>query len=212
MRPDWVPSRPRDGGVHRRRYPLRPAPAASPAASPPPRHASHLRASTMTRQHRGFTHVHPPGLSLTWPPDGRGPFGLTPGFAPRSYPQRTPGRGQATGTGQKLCHRHHRPSSLQAHSQPCDLVSHVLSPVIAHEQPHRSPVQMPKQGSSQRENHQRPNETVLTPSGGHDIPAAINSPGHRQGHGLSAGLKARENKCSPAGGHHHTESAVQRTR
>jgi hypothetical protein len=27
--------------------------------------------------------------------------------------------------------------------------------------------------SSQRENHQRPNEAVLTPPGGHDIPSAI---------------------------------------
>jgi hypothetical protein len=50
---------------------------------------------------------------------------------------------------------------------------------------------MSKTGSSQRENHQRPNETALTPAGGHDIPAAINSPGHRQGHGLSPGLKVQ---------------------
>src|SRR5207344_276714 len=36
--------------------------------------------------------------------------------------------------------------------------------------------------SSLRENHQRPNEPVLTPSGGgHDIPAAINSPGQPAG-------------------------------
>jgi len=56
-------------------------------------------------------------------------------------------------------------------------------------------------GTVMRENHQRPNEAVLTPSGGHDIPAAINSPGHRQGHDLSSGLPAQEKKCSPAGGH-----------
>ena len=42
---------------------------------------------------------------------------------------------------------------------------------------------------SPRENHQRPNKPVLTPhTGGHDIPAAIYSPGHRQGHDLSSGL------------------------
>jgi hypothetical protein len=35
----------------------------------------------MTRQHRGFTHVHPPGLSLTRGPRmERGPFGLNPGL------------------------------------------------------------------------------------------------------------------------------------
>src|SRR6266571_1229035 len=46
---------------------------------------------------------------------------------------------------------------------------------------------MPNLAGGLRENNQRPNETVLTPSGGHDIPAAINSPGHRQGHDLSPG-------------------------
>jgi DDE superfamily endonuclease len=35
---------------------------------------------------------------------------------------------------------------------------------------------------------------VLTPPGGHDIPAAINSPGHRQGHDLCAGLEARASR------------------
>ena len=42
------------------------------------------------------------------------------------------------------------------------------------------------------ENHQQPNNKVLTPHGGHDIPAAINSPGHRQGHDLCTGLEAQE--------------------
>jgi len=50
---------------------------------------------------------------------------------------------------------------------------------------------MPDPVSSLRENNQRPNETVLTPAGGHGIPSAINSPGHRQGHGLFTGLQAR---------------------
>ena len=51
------------------------------------------------------------------------------------------------------------------------------------------PPEMPDPVSSLRENNQRPNETVLTPAGGHHIPAAINSPGHRQGHGLFTGLQ-----------------------
>ena len=53
------------------------------------------------------------------------------------------------------------------------------------------PSAMPEHVSSQRENHQRTNKSVLTPPGGHDIPAAINPPGHRQGHGLPAGLNAQ---------------------
>src|SRR5208283_406684 len=64
--------------------------------------------------------------------------------------------------------------------------------------------------SSQRENHQRPNETVLTPAGGHDIPAAINSPGHRQGHGLSSGLKAQEPRVLTCRRPPHPESARRR--
>jgi Transposase, Mutator family len=41
----------------------------------------------MTRQHRGFTHVHPPGLSLTRGPRmERGPFGLNPGLRTPQLP------------------------------------------------------------------------------------------------------------------------------
>ena len=71
---------------------------------------------------------------------------------------------------------------------------------------------MSKTGSSPRENNQRPNKTVLTPPGGHDIPAAINSPGCRQGHGLSAGLEALGAKVLTCRRPPGTESAVWRTR
>jgi hypothetical protein len=71
---------------------------------------------------------------------------------------------------------------------------------------------MPKHVSSQRENHQRPDKTVLTPPGGHDIPAAINSPGCRQGHDLCAGLKARARRVLTCRRPPGTESAVWRTR
>ena len=69
------------------------------------------------------------------------------------------------------------------------------------------PPTMSNQGSSQRENYQRPNETVLTPSGGHDIPAAINSPGYRQGHDPSPGLKAQEATVLTCRRPPHPESA-----
>lgn len=87
MRPDWVPSRPRGGGAHPARSTLSAGACRFTTASPArPASTSHLRTSTMTRQHRGFTHVHPPGLSLTRSPRmERGPFGLNPGLrTPRS--------------------------------------------------------------------------------------------------------------------------------
>ena len=117
---------------------LRPPLAVPPRPGPAPRCSSHLPGLWVTRHQRGFTHVRPSGLPLACAPgwNGNAPASSL-SFAPRSYPRRTSGRGLALNTDQKLCHRHHRPSSLQAHSQPCDLVSHVLSPVIAHEQPHQ---------------------------------------------------------------------------
>src|SRR6266436_7802906 len=66
---------------------------------------------------------------------------------------------------------------------------------------------MPDSVSSQRENHQQPNKTVLTPHSGHDIPAAINSPGSRQGHGLCMGLKAQEQQVLTCRRPPSTESA-----
>jgi hypothetical protein len=69
------------------------------------------------------------------------------------------------------------------------------------------PSTMPNSVSSQRENHQQPNKTVLTPAGGHDIPAAINSPGNRQGPGLCAGLKAQEQQVLTCRRPPSTESA-----
>ena len=45
--------------------------------------------------------------------------------------------------------------------------------------------------------HQRPNKPVLTPAiSGHDIPSAICSPGHRQGHDLEVGL-SQEARAEP---------------
>ena len=80
-------------------------PAASPAR---PALTSHPRASTMTRQHRGFTHVHPPGLSLTRGPRmERGPFGLNPGLRT----PRLPATHAGVGTGHRALARATSPSS-----------------------------------------------------------------------------------------------------
>jgi hypothetical protein len=66
----------------------------------------------------------------------------------------------------------------------------VLGPVIADKQSQPiSRARAPVSPAAVRENHQRPNEAVLTPRhrAGHNIPSAISSPGYQQGHGLSSG-------------------------
>jgi hypothetical protein len=70
------------------------------------------------------------------------------------------------------------------------------------------PIAMPNPVSSQRENHQRPNETVLMPrtrQAGNDIPAAISSPGQPAGarsvFRAPEGRVPWEGQCSPAGGY-----------
>ena len=96
---------------------LRPPLAVPPRPGPAPRCSSHLPGLWVTRHQRGFTHVRPSGLPLACAPGWSGNASASSlSFAPRSYPRRTSGRGLALNTGQKLCHRHRRPSCLQAHS------------------------------------------------------------------------------------------------
>jgi hypothetical protein len=68
----------------------------------------------------------------------------------------------------------------------------VFRPVVTHEQPHRHSRQQCRNMSaaSGRTISELIKQCSRHP-GGHDIPAAINPPGHRQGHGLSAGLNAQ---------------------
>ena len=182
---------------------LRPPLAVPPRPGPAPRSPSHLPGPWVTRHQRGFTHVRPSGLPLACAP---GWNGTRFGFFPELRTPQLPATHVRAGTGLEHWPGATPPTSsaLQsAHSlATCNLVSHVLGPVIPDEQPQRSPVPRCRSVSSLRENHQRPNEPVLTPhTGGHDIPAAINSPGHRQGHGLSSGLTGPGSECSPAGGY-----------
>ena len=94
LRPGWVPPVLRGGGVLPTGVALRSAPAISqrPAlhsASPFHRRKRHQRGM------RRFTYVHPSGLLLARHPRvEQQRFGFHPGFAPRGYPRRTPGRGR----------------------------------------------------------------------------------------------------------------------
>ena len=65
-----------------------------------------------------------------------------------------------------------------------------------------TPVHVAGHASSQRENHQRPHETVLTPPGGYCNPAAINSPAAGRGTICHQGSRPGRQQCSPAGGPH----------
>jgi hypothetical protein len=53
---------------------------------------------------------------------------------------------------------------------------------------------------------QRPNDQVLTPRSGHDIPSAINFPGYRRGHGLLSDLEGLGDEVLTAGSY-RTEPA-----
>ena len=184
---------------------LRPPLAVPPRPGPAPRCSSHLPGLWVTRHQRGFTHVRPSGLPLACAPGWSGNASASSlSFAPRSCPRRTSGRGLALNTGQKLCHRHHRPSSLQAHSHhatSCRTSSAQSSPTKTRiSSPHPSSGSVP--ASSLRENNQRPNKTVLTPiRRGTTSQQRSTLPVTGRGTILRQGSKPWAEKCSPAGGH-----------
>jgi hypothetical protein len=193
---------------------LRPPLAVPPRPGPAPRSSSHLPRPWVTRHQRGFTHVRPSGLPLACLPGWNGSASASSlSSAPRSYPQRTSGRGRTLNTGQELRHRRHA-------GPPIHKLTRNMPPRVAHPQPsHRRrtsasilPPEMPDPVSSLRENNQRPHETVLTPPGAHDIPAANGSPGRRQGRGLFTGLQVRRTTVLTCRRPPANESAGRRTR
>ena len=193
---------------------LRPPLAVPPRPGPAPRSPSHLPGLWVTRHQRGFTHVRPSGLPLACAP---GWNGTRFGFFPELRTPRLPATHVRAGTGLEHWPGATSPTSpaLQSTQLTRNMRPRVARPQPSH--PPRTaasvlPSTMSKPGSSLRENNQRPNKTVLTPAGGHDIPAAINSPGHRQGHDLSAGLEALGTKVLTCRRPPGTESAVWRTR
>ena len=91
-----------------------------------PRSTSHLPRLSITRHHRGFTHVRPPGLPLarSLPRMGQGPLGFFPGL--RTPAGRTCGARQG-GDGHRAPTRSYATDIAGLHSASslalCDLVS-----------------------------------------------------------------------------------------
>jgi hypothetical protein len=123
------------------------------------------------------------------PPRPRRPRPSTGRSARAAEPSRPPPRAAASSPAPYTA----RPSPPRRDGPPPSHPRRTAAPAL--------PSTMSNHVVSLRENHQRPNEAVLTPGGGHDIPAAINSPGYRQEHDLSAGPKPGRKQCSPAGSH-----------
>jgi hypothetical protein len=108
---------------------LRPPLAVPPRPGPAPRSSSHLPRPWVTRHQRGFTHVRPSGLPLACLPGWNGSASASSlSSAPRSYPQRTSGRGLTLNTGQELRHRHHA-------GPPIHKLTRNMPPRVAHLQP-----------------------------------------------------------------------------
>jgi hypothetical protein len=117
---------------------LRPPLAVPPRPGPAPRSPSHLPGLWVTRHQRGFTHVRPSGLPLACAP---GWNGTRFGFSPELRTPRLPATHVRAGTGLEHWPGATSPTSSALQSThslaTCSLVSHVLSPVIPHEQPHQ---------------------------------------------------------------------------
>jgi hypothetical protein len=217
QRSGWAPPLPRGQRCPRgRRRSVRPPLAGPPRPGPEPRTCTHLPGSWVTR-HRPRVHTCSPVRSSPRPPgpdETRRAWASSLSFAPRSYPQRTSGRGLATNTGQELRHRQQH-AGLQSSELTRNKRPRVARPQPSH-YPRTAALQLPstlpKHVSSQRENHQRPNKNSAHASSGHDISAAINSPGHRQGHGLSSGLETQEHRVLTCRRPPSSKSAVRPTR
>lgn len=129
QRPGWVPSRPRG-----RRCPPRPPPNRRPPPAVSQRHGPCtpvLLAPTGAQRNEASSRVHccspvRSSPSPVVPGCNRDPWASPRGFAPRRYQRRTPGWGQAMGTGPGLRGRHSHPSALLPASPlaTSDFVSH----------------------------------------------------------------------------------------
>jgi len=183
---------------------LRPPLAVPPRPGPAPRSPSHLPRLWVTRHQRGFTHVRPSGLPLACAP---GWNGTRFGFSPELRTPRLPATHVRAGTGPEHWPGATSPTSpaLQStHSlATCSLVSHVLSPVIAHEQPH--PLSRPRCRKQAAASGRTISDLMKLcsphPEGTTSQQRSI-LPVTGRGTVFRQGSKPGRTKCSPAGGHH----------
>ena len=181
----------------------RPPLAVPPRPGPAPRSSSHLPGLWVTRHQRGFTHVRPSGLPLACAP---GWNGTRFGFFPELRTPQLPATHVRAGTDPEHWPEAMPPTSSALHPASSlatsDLVSHVLSPVIAHEQPH------------QNSRHQYRNMPAASGRTISDLikqcsrhPAGTTSqqrstlPAAGRGTIFAQGSKPGREECSPAGGH-----------
>ena len=185
---------------------LRPPLAVPPRPGPAPRFSSHLPGPWVTRHQRGFTHVRPSGLPLACAP---GWNGTRFGFSPELRTPRLPATHVRAGTGLEHWPGATSPTSSALQSThslaTCSLVSHVLGPVIPHEQSHM---------------FSRPRSRISSAACGRTISALMKqcsrpTPGGRARHPSSDQLsrpagrgtisaqdsQSRRQECSPAGGY-----------
>jgi hypothetical protein len=184
---------------------LRPSLAVPPRPGLAPRSSSHLPGLWVTRHQRGFTHVRPSGLPLACAP---GWNGTRFGFFPELRTPQLPATHVRVGTGLEHWPGVTSPASpvLQSANSlaACDLVSHILGPVISREQHALSrPRCQSHRAACGRAISDLINECSRH-SGGHDIPAAIYSPGHRAG----ARSLVRASRRSPGARSAHLPAAT----
>jgi hypothetical protein len=184
---------------------LRPPLAVPPRPGPAPRCSSHLPGLWVTRHQRGFTHVRPSGLPLRLRSRmERERFG----FFPELRTPRLPATHVRAGTGLEHWPEAMPPTSssaLQPASSlaPCDLVSHVLSPVIAHEQPHQiSRPECRKQAAACGRTISDLMKLCSRQQAGTTSHQRSILPVTGRGTVFRQGSKPGKHMCSPAGGHH----------
>jgi hypothetical protein len=125
------------------------------------------------------------------PPRPRRPRPSTGRSARAAEPSRPPPRAAASSPAPYTA----RPSPPRRDGPPPSHPRRTAAPAL--------PSTMSNHVVSLRENHQRPNEAVLTPGGGHDIPAAINSPGY------PAGARSVGSAASPGDNSAHLPAATR---
>src|SRR5450755_2754993 len=130
-----APSTPRPAVFTRPAKLVRPPLAVPPRPGPAPRSSSHLPGLWVTRHQRGFTHVRPSGLPLACAP---GWNERRFGFSPELRTPQLPATHVRAGTGLEHWPGVTSPTSpvLQSANSlaACDLVSHILGPVVSDEQ------------------------------------------------------------------------------